>query len=391
MSHLKAREWYEGFYDKLTVQFAREDLGSFFKFNDELKKKLSKKEFEAQGTMFWLDKMADMMVFWPCGERWEKRGTEIDRMMREDENKDRQLENARLRQEPICKHCGKIGLRITDKHLMYRNGYSEEVPEEVLFMLDCPACEKRSAYWESGELFEKRPTFCPKCQGEMKERDNHKSKIITTTYICPKCKYSYKDTLDLRSKPEELDPDFEKHKALFCFDNKTGVECLQRRNNWKALQEMFDKEKEKEQNEALYGLVGKIKRLKIAELIELMQKELKKSEFIEVQFEKPEIGKDVIISFSCLEGDSKRSAYDSEKTLKRAVKKTLHPTNWRLMTEGVSYRLGYLTGRVRAYENEEDLVTLIEKDQPELKRREKPKPIINPYEVLDKDGNPVTL
>ncbi len=388
MRHRKDREYYENFYDKLTVHFARNDMDSFFRLRDELKKKLPKKEFEAQSTLFWLDKLCDMLVMWPCGERWEKRGREIDSMMLADGNKDRQLENARLRQEPVCKHCGKIGLRITSKYLMHRNGYSQDVPEEVLFMLDCPACEKRSSYWESGESFERQSTLCPKCQSEMKERDSRKGKIITTTYTCSKCKHSYKTALDLRSKPEEPDPDFEKHKAIFCFDNKTGLEYLQRRNNWKAFQEMMDREKEKEQNEALYGLVAKIKRLKIAELIELMEKELKKVEFIEVRFEKPEIGKDVIVSFSCLDGDSKRSAYDSEKILKRTVKKTLHPTNWRLMTEGVSYRLGYLTGRVRAYENEEDLVRLIEKDQPELKRE---KTANDPDQLLDKDGNIITL
>lgn len=94
MRYLKEREHYEGLYDKLTVQFAREDLKSFFELNDELKKKSSKKDFKHQGTIFWLDKIAEMTIFWPCLDRWEKRSTEIDRMMREDEAKDRQLESA---------------------------------------------------------------------------------------------------------------------------------------------------------------------------------------------------------------------------------------------------------------------------------------------------------
>lgn len=36
-------------------------------------------------------------------------------------------------------------------------------------------------------------------------------------------------------------------------------------------------------------------------------------------------------------------------------------TNWRLMTDGISYRTGILTGRLRAYETEEDLLRLVKK------------------------------
>jgi len=36
---------------------------------------------------------------------------------------------------------------------------------------------------------------------------------------------------------------------------------------------------------------------------------------------------------------------------------------WRLMSDGISYRLGYLNGRVRAYEREEDLKQLVIKSK----------------------------
>lgn len=83
MKHLKEQEWYESFYDKLTVQFAREDLASFWKLHGELKKKSSKKDFKHQGTVFLLDKFAEMTVFWQCLDRWEKRSRETDRTTRD--------------------------------------------------------------------------------------------------------------------------------------------------------------------------------------------------------------------------------------------------------------------------------------------------------------------
>ena len=37
-------------------------------------------------------------------------------------------------------------------------------------------------------------------------------------------------------------------------------------------------------------------------------------------------------------------------------------TNWRLMSDGISYRLGYLNGRVKAYEGEEAMKELVIKN-----------------------------
>lgn len=41
------------------------------------------------------------------------------------------------------------------------------------------------------------------------------------------------------------------------------------------------------------------------------------------------------------------------------------------MSDGIHYRLGYLSGRIRAYEREEDLKNLIEHS---MKAHKKPKP-----------------
>jgi hypothetical protein len=49
----------------------------------------------------------------------------------------------------------------------------------------------------------------------------------------------------------------------------------------------------------------------------------------------------------------------SASNLQKLVKKTLIGTNWRLMTQGIDYRLGLLSGRLRAYESEEDLLKLV--------------------------------
>ena len=86
---------------------------------------------------------------------------------------------------------------------------------------------------------------------------------------------------------------------------------------------------------------------------------LKKEEYINLDFSKPEIGREIIINFTVQDNKTDRGEYDSRIQIQRLIKRTLENTNWRLMSEGINYRLGILTGRLRGYENEEDLIKLI--------------------------------
>jgi hypothetical protein len=59
------------------------------------------------------------------------------------------------------------------------------------------------------------------------------------------------------------------------------------------------------------------------------------------------------------DADSSRVEADSVRRFHRIIKKALEGTNWRLMSEEVHYRLGYLSGRLKGYEQEEDLFQLV--------------------------------
>lgn len=107
-------------------------------------------------------------------------------------------------------------------------------------------------------------------------------------------------------------------------------------------------------NKHIYDAVRDIKKPKIAELIPLLSEPLEKEGYIEFHLDKPELGRDVYVGFSCLDSKSDRKDYDSRKTLKKLVDSALEDTNWRLMSDGISYRLGYLNGRVKAYESIDD-------------------------------------
>ena len=117
--------------------------------------------------------------------------------------------------------------------------------------------------------------------------------------------------------------------------------------------------KEKEQHKDLYEKATKLKKLKIIELEKHLTFTLKKESYVQLQLGSPEIGKDVIVPFTIHDSNSKRDERESSSDLTKLIKKKLKGTNWRLMTDGVSYRLGMLSGRLRGYEQEEGLVKLV--------------------------------
>ena len=362
-AHLKDRKYYEDFYDRLTVDFARRDLKYFMQFHDKWFEIMPDEKPTSHRSVFHLNNVYMQMVGNELLERYDRRESRILEMMAKDEAMDEQIASARLTSEPVCKHCGKTGLRIMDKSLMGR-GEATDAPEEVLFMLKCPHCSKNSAFWEDGATWEPRPTLCPKCKTVMDKKDSRNGKVITTTYSCPSCGHSYKDKLDFRAKKEKPDPDFESDRQIFCLrDPKSLEEHRDAKRRYDGLAQMHREFKEKQENRHIYDAVAELKKPKIAELSTLLSPALEKAGYIEFSLDKPEMGRDVIIGFNCLDNKSDRADYDSRTTLKKVVAKALADTNWRLMSDGISYRLGYLNGRIRAYEYEDDLKKLVMQEQ----------------------------
>lgn len=359
--YLRDRQLYEDIYDRYTVEDGRRSQASFEKVYDDFVKKHPPEDPKRPGFVLHMNIFYMAYVGNDLLDRYDKRDEYIRDWMAKDEVKDAQIANARLSTEPVCQHCGITGLRIIDKSLMHRGEkYEHGDPEEVLFMLKCTHCEKKSAYWEDGAEWEHRHTYCPKCKFVMDEKSTTRGKVVTTTYTCPACGHSYKDKLDFKPEKEVIDPDLEKDKDFYCLRNeKIRNEFRDMRYRMEEMVRLGKELKEKEDSKHIYDAMKEIKKPKIAELTPLLSPILEKAGYIEFHLDKPEMGKDVFVSFSCLDNKSDREDYDSRKYLKKLVDKALVDTNWRLMSDGISYRLGYLNGRLRAYEREEDLKKLV--------------------------------
>lgn len=363
-THLKERQFYEDIYDRHTVEDARRDIVYYYKFYAEVESKLDKDDtIDRPGNAALLNAFYMQAVGLELLHRYESRDLYIDEWMAKDKAKDDQIATARLNEEPHCGHCSKEGLRIIDKSLMHRGDtYRIEDPEEVLFNLECPHCKKRCAFWEDGELWKPKPTLCPKCSSDTTHTTARTKKTIISTYTCSTCKHSFKEKMDLSGKEKKPDPDFEKDRAHFClWDKRFREHLFATKKGFEDMARLGKEFKEKEDNKHVYAAVKAMKKPKIAELIPLLSPILEKSGYIELSLDKPEMGRDVIVGFSCLDSKSDREDYDSRKNLKKLIDQALVDTNWRLMSNGISYRLGYLSGKIRAYEREEDLRKLVVK------------------------------
>ncbi len=202
MLRLKSQDYYENIYDRLTVKDARRNIVYYNDFFDELENRLQPDDkIDRPGNalvlnLFYMQAVGNELI-----DRYQKRQDIIDQWMKDDKKKDAQISSARLAEEPYCHHCSKQGLRITHKMLMHRGEtYNHDDPEEVLFMLKCPHCDKNSTFWEDGTAWKPKPTLCPKCKAEMTEKSISSKKAVSSTYTCPSCKHSYKEKLDLNSK-----------------------------------------------------------------------------------------------------------------------------------------------------------------------------------------------
>jgi len=378
-THLKERQYYEDLYDRMTVDDARRHMVYYDDFYSEFEKKLPKGEkVDKPGNAFLLNVFYMETVGNELIRRYEKRESTISECIARDETKDDQIASARLTEEPYCHHCGNQGLRIIDKSLMHRGEkYDIDDPEEVLIMLKSPHCEKNSAFWEDGTAWKVKSRLCPKCNSEVTHKTTKTKKAITITYICTKCKHNFKDKMDLSDKKEKPDPDFDKDRAHFCLEDKEFRDRLfKMREDFRGMAELGKKFKEREDNKHIYDAVKEMKKPKIAELVPLLSPVLEKAGYIEFHLDKPEMGRDVYVGFSCLDNKSDRDDYDSRKTLKKLVDSALSDTNWRLMSNGISYRLGYLNGRVKAYEGEEALKDLVIKSG-KLKPKQTSSPATN--------------
>jgi hypothetical protein len=353
--HLKDEIYYNDLYDRLTVDRCRRLEKNSLQASDEtLKSKDLDQAKIGEIREEWGKAVTNLMMYFVSGEEYLKKEPTIRKWMERDKAKDQQVADAVEPHGVSCLSCGST-MHLESKDLMNRNG-----SELVLFMFRCNAgCRVGRAFWEDKREYIPKSDFCPKCHSPVTSESKTEKEVITTTHTCTKCGHVYTDVLDLTTKPPVPDPNYLADRARFCFDEKKGEEYRDSKQNVEHMTKLVDEIEAREKNKEVYNKVAAIKKLPIAEVQKLLTETVENHGYTNLQFQPPEMGKDLVVPFTAMDSKSDRIEYNSKQELKKLIEKTLTGTNWKLMGDGISYRVGYVSGRLRCLEREEDLKKLV--------------------------------
>lgn len=352
MQYLHERQYYDDLYDKITVDHCRRAEAAHQKIYKKYINDNNHKEEDVKRA-FGISYHIDMLF--TTGERQVNKEQKIREWMERDRTKQQKYEEAEAPEGVRCKSCKSV------MHPTFRSlcDWGEE-PERVLFMYDCPnKCLPRRSFYDDGTEYVSQPRLCKQCKAEVTVTDSAEGGVIKVVEHCPECHHEEIDTYE--SPKEVVDPDFEADKQRFCNLNDKQIEEYLKTKQWfvdvKAfMEDMEERDKHKEE----YDAIKQLDKLTVPVMQKRLQEVLLEHGYEEVSFEKPDMGKSVQVAFTCLDGKG-REQYSSRQELKKTILSCLEPTNWRLMSDGVDYRLGVLTGRVRCYESEEEMMQLVTK------------------------------
>jgi len=353
MKYLKPKQEYIDLYDKITIEDCRrrEKFHRNSRPSEKLKGKVNDEFYKTVSEISLHFDLLYTTIKWH-----EDKEKTINEWIERDSRKDELYENAEAPEGIRCLQCHYLIL--PSSKILY-DLYSDK-KDRVLFMYDCPnKCNLRRAFFDDGEEYKIKPSLCPKCNSILEIKSERiKDKKVITKETCSKCSYTKNDEFDLTTKPNKPDPDYEKDKERFCLSGENLEKNIKEKFQLEGMAKFMDDWKEKEKLSKEYDVIKSMNKLTVISLENLLVPLCEKNKYVKFQFGTPDIGKDLILPFTAQDANPERKDMSSSHDLQRVIKIAVEDTNWRLMSDGISYRMGILSGRLRAYEREEDLIEL---------------------------------
>lgn len=343
ITHLRDRSYYEDLYDRQTVE---ECLYWEENFQKKVVKKIRELPDEEQAGL--IPNVPHIIA----GERYANRDEKIREWIDRDERRDSALQQAK-QPYSFCPECDD---EVECMHKSLSISFDNE-PERVEFSLGCKKCKKVRHVCEDGTDASRTARRCEKCNHELDTDVENKKASTVYKEWCRGCGYKDSHESKKAKPPTKYEKEkFEQDKERFCLAPKEGEYYKQ----WsKNLNQIVGSMKDREEHKEVYESVEqRYKKYSVVALHKVLKLALKKQGYDKLRFADPDMGKFVSVDFRIQDTDEERQEYDSRHNLKKALEDALSETNWTLMSEGVSYRLGVLTGRLRGHENKGDLIAL---------------------------------
>lgn len=361
MEYLKPEQYYSDRYDLHTIETCMRHYSNLkiemYQKRDELNDH-DDETFEKE-----VHKMVSYFINTIKIDRFRYKKEKLDEWMDRDRQIQEKYDQATPLDNLLCHLCNSP-TKVMMKDMFH--AYDENA--QVLFMYECVNCEKRQAFFEDGSEWKPKEKLCPNCHTPVEEKAQKDDRAITTTYWCNDCSHTDQDVLELTDNTEFKEREsrekalLEKYRDEFCYTDEVGLEAVHSFDRLIAFVKGM-REKEKQDKDPVFQQARQLKKLRASKLQEIIRKAVESKGYMDLQFDKPELGKYVTIGFSVNDTNEEREEYDSRRALKRIITNSLKDTNWRLMTEGISYRIGILTGKLKAYERGEDLAELLKREQ----------------------------
>lgn len=202
----------------------------------------------------------------------------------------------------------------------------------------------------NGQPYKANVRRCPYCNGEIDTIVKKTKYKITAKERCTKCTWSDVMIFDLpKHNDKKIQPINEDDRKKYCTD------FVGRRDFIEDLESIAKINLNENKGDG-YD-VKNVEKINLPKVEERLTKVIEHKGFIKLLFEQPKISGNVTVKFS-VQDPTDRPAEKSIKLLKKTIADELFPTNWRLMTTGISYRLGYLDGQIKGVDLKEDLIKI---------------------------------
>lgn len=322
-TYTKSDQYYEDAYDRATIEKMKE-------LEKQIPKPKKGNEFEVMKHRFKYDCYG--------ADRAYDRAEFIRSLKEADQQKDKLIANTPIPRNVLCKMCY--------SPMEYETvSFSEG---KLIFFFKCLKghLPKKAIYADGSEHYIKIKG-CSYCAGPVETTKKQTKLKLTLTDTCKLCgKIDIVEFEFPRKKPAIKDEDRQKYCIRFI-----GKGSLRQ-----DMQLILDSEDALREKEVKYDY-SHVEQINIVQLERKLSEELEKVQFVKFQFEKPKSGRWLTVEFSAQDFSS-RDERSSIKALKKTLSDLLFTTNWRLMSTDIYYKLGFLTGQIKGFSLEEDLIKI---------------------------------
>lgn len=280
--------------------------------------------------------------------KFRERAVELNRLkqaviaaaMRADEEKDRLVAASPLPKKPRCATCG--------RKMRFATHLFNPDCTVIRFAFECKEGHApRRAFFADGREYLPPVKKCAVCQGtEFVSSKEVNGTLLIFRDECKKCGYQEEMELDEGTEVDEPINEEERIQFVTAFENEDSpMEGLKK---FLTIIDGIVK------NPKMTYDTEVIKKLTIQQVEERLKKKLKKKGFKKFRLGTPSARANVSVGFSVLEA-TERDIGISRTLLKELIRKILFKTNWRIMQQKITSRMGLLEGKIMGYEGEFDL------------------------------------